>query len=72
VCKCVQTALRGERDEIERRTHLELFLLELSLDNFDFGELVELLVVASVVIFRRRARLRRVLMRVVFPRPDSP
>jgi len=33
---------------------LELFLLELSLDNLDFGELVELLVVASAVIFRRR------------------
>jgi len=32
---------------------LELFLLELSLDNLDFRELVELLVVASVVIFRR-------------------
>ena len=32
---------------------LELFLLELSLDDLDFRELVELLVVASVVIFRR-------------------
>ena len=32
---------------------LKLFLLELSLDDLDFRELVELLVVASVVIFRR-------------------
>jgi hypothetical protein len=32
---------------------LELFLLELSLDDLDLRELVELLVVASVVIFRR-------------------
>ena len=31
---------------------LELFLLELSLDDLDFRELVELLVVTSVVIFR--------------------
>jgi hypothetical protein len=30
---------------------LELFLLELSLDDLDFRELVELLVVASAVIF---------------------
>jgi hypothetical protein len=32
---------------------LELFLLELSLDDLDFRELVELFVVASAVIFRR-------------------
>ena len=32
---------------------LELFLLELSLNDLDFRELVELLVVASAVIFRR-------------------
>jgi hypothetical protein len=31
---------------------LKLLLLELSLDDLDFRELVELLVVASVVIFR--------------------
>jgi hypothetical protein len=33
---------------------LELFLLELSLDDLDFRELVELLVVAPAVIFRSR------------------
>ena len=33
---------------------LELLLFELSLDNFDFGELVELLVVASAVVLRKR------------------
>ena len=32
---------------------LELLLLELSFDDFNFGKLVELLVVASVVVFRR-------------------
>jgi hypothetical protein len=34
--------------------NLELLLLELSLDNFDFGKFVELLVVASAVVFRKR------------------
>jgi hypothetical protein len=33
---------------------LELLFFELSLDNLDFGELVELFVVASVVVFGRR------------------
>lgn len=32
----------------------ELFLLELGLDNLDFCEFVELLVVTPVVVFRRR------------------
>ena len=34
--------------------NLERLLLELSLDDLDFGELVELLVVASVIVFRQR------------------
>lgn len=38
----------GGVDDGELR--LELFLLELGFDNFDFGELVELLVVAPVVV----------------------
>jgi hypothetical protein len=33
---------------------LKLLLLKLSLDDFDFGKLVELLVVASAVVFRKR------------------
>ncbi len=33
---------------------LELLLLKLGLDDFDFGEFVELLVVASAIVFRRR------------------
>jgi hypothetical protein len=33
---------------------LELLLLKLGLDYFDFGKFVELLVVASAIVFRRR------------------
>lgn len=33
---------------------LELLLLKLGLDDFDFGKFVELLVVAPAIVFRRR------------------
>jgi hypothetical protein len=53
--------------------NLELLLLKLSLDDLNFRELVELLVVASAVIFRsRELGLEECVDEVVFPRPDSP
>jgi hypothetical protein len=52
---------------------LELLLLKLSLDDLDFRELVEPLVVASAVIFRSgELGLEERVDEVVFPRPDSP
>jgi len=66
----VVTKSRGVNDcELD----LELTFLKLSLDNFDFSKLVELLVVASVVFFAADSSVEKsVFMRVVFPRPDSP
>jgi hypothetical protein len=52
---------------------LELLLLKLSLDDLDFRELVELLVVVLAVIFRSgELGLEERVDEVVFPRPVSP
>jgi hypothetical protein len=52
---------------------LELLLLKLSLDDLNFRELVELLVVASAVIFcSGELSLEEHVDEVVFPVPDSP
>jgi len=46
------------------------FDLELSLDDLDFSEFVELLVVASVVIFVAESSVEKNVLMVVFPRPN--
>jgi hypothetical protein len=52
---------------------LELLLLKLSLDDLDFRELVELLVVVLAVIFcSGELGLEERVDEVVFPRPVSP
>jgi hypothetical protein len=52
---------------------LELLLLKLSLDDLDFRELVELLVVVLAVIFRSgELGLEERVDEVVFARPVSP
>ena len=53
--------------------NLELQFLKLSFDDLDFCELVEQLVTALAVIFAAESSVEdSVLMRMIFPRPDSP